>query len=122
MKRTSFRQRLMAFPTPLVRSGTNRQSDFPGDFSGSRQTGFRARKIFIIKQTNRLESTNGARRKMRRIIIFDNHPESLRLVFGLDANPLVDLVQPARTRLWEFVVGGTLVNSSGGRNVLAAAL
>jgi hypothetical protein len=40
----------------------------------------------------------------RRVLIFDNHPDSLRLIFGPQANGQIDFLEPQRTNLWEFVL------------------
>jgi hypothetical protein len=36
----------------------------------------------MITQVQRPPSTNGADKRIRRVLIFDNHPDSLRLLFG----------------------------------------
>jgi hypothetical protein len=41
----------------------------------------------VIAQVQRLPSKNGADKTMRRVLIFDNHPDSLRLVFGRSGHP-----------------------------------
>ncbi len=46
----------------------------------------RRRKIFVIKQTGRLLTAGGPGKKIRRILVFDDHPDSLRLVFTEVAN------------------------------------
>jgi hypothetical protein len=102
MNRTSFRTRVMVFPTPLVRPVIERRANF-AQTSGSRQRR-RTRKILVIKQTRRLPSTNAAGRKIHRVLIFDNHPDSLRLVFERRANPHVDLAVPERVSLWELIL------------------
>jgi hypothetical protein len=107
MKRTSYRKRVMVFPTPLVRPLIDRQANFAQISPGSGQRR-RTRKIFVIKQTSRLSSTNAANRKIRRVLIFDNHPESLRLVFGKRANPHVDLSVPQRVSSRELVLVSVL--------------
>ena len=38
------------------------------------------RKIFVIKKVSWLPATNAAGRKIQRVLIFDNHPDSLRLL------------------------------------------
>ena len=46
---------------------------------------------------------------MRRILIFDDHPDSLRLVFGGGANPHIDLSAPQRVSSWELVLVSILI-------------
>jgi hypothetical protein len=108
MKRTSFRKRVMMFPTQIVRPDVDRQANFAQSSSGSRQPS-RRRKIFVIKQTTRLPSTNGAGRKIRRVLIFDNHPDSLRLAWAERANPGVDLSVPQRVTPWTLVLISILI-------------
>jgi hypothetical protein len=104
MTRKGFRNRSITFPGSFVRPIPDPQPDFAHDFSMSGQEGVRPRRIFIIKQTTRLESTNGVHKKMRRILIFDDHPDSLRLVFGGSAKPHVDLSTPQRVSSWELIL------------------
>jgi hypothetical protein len=70
------------------------------------------RKIFVVKRTSHLPATNAAAGKtLRRILIFDNHPDSLRLVFGRCAASHASLSDPQGTTswgvafLWILVVG-----------------
>src|SRR5260370_5036499 len=108
MKRERRHYRGMALPTSFVRRITEGQLNLPQTSSGDRQR-VRTRKIFIIKKTSRLPSTNAAGKKIRRILIFDNHPDSLRLVFGERANPYVDLSVPQRVSSWELVLVSILI-------------
>ena len=101
----------MALPTSFVRRITEGQLNLTQTSSGDRQR-VRTRKIFIIKKTSRLPSTNAAGKKIRRILIFDNHPDSLRLVFGERANPYVDLSVPQRVSSWELVLVSILIMSA----------
>jgi len=39
-----------------------------------------------VKKTSRLPATNGPVKTIRRILIFDDHPDSLRLILGRPAN------------------------------------
>ena len=101
----------MALPTLFVRRITEGQLDLAQTSSGDRQRS-RTRKIFIIKKTSRLPSTNAAGKKIRRILIFDNHPDSLRLLFGERTNPYVDLSVPQRVSSWELIVVSILTMSA----------
>jgi hypothetical protein len=71
------------------------------------------RKIFVVKQVRRpfesrsgqaLPATNAAGKKVQRILIFDNHPDSLRLVFGRGATPWADLSDRQHGTSWAVVV------------------
>lgn len=61
----------------------------------------------MIKQVRRLESTTGTHKKIRCILIFDNHPDSLRLVFR--ANPHIHLSAPERVISWELILVSILI-------------
>jgi hypothetical protein len=74
-------------------------------------SGVRGRKIFVIKKVQRLPATSTAGKKIQRILIFDNHPASLRLVFDCRADSRVHLSDSQRITssgialLWILVVG-----------------
>ena len=56
----------------------------PGDRLLNKRAAIRARKIFVVKQTSHLPATNAAAGEtVRRILIFDNHPDSLQTGFRL---------------------------------------
>jgi len=81
-------------------------------FSVSGQPGIRAKKIFVIKRSSRPFDfrsgqplpANAARKKIRRILIFDDHPDSLRLVFGRRVNPHAHLSAPPPANSWELIL------------------
>jgi hypothetical protein len=113
MKRKSSRYRALPFPARFVRSSTDHQPDLARLASANGQGGLRSRRIFVIKQVRRpfgcrsgqaLESTTGTHKKIRRILIFDDHPDSLRLVFEGDANPDGDLSVPEPVSSWELIL------------------
>ena len=113
MKRKSFRNRVRAFPTPFVRPVTGRQLDRAQTFSANGQRRSQMRKIFVVKQVRRpfesrsgqaLPATNAAGKKVQHILIFDNHPDSLRLVFGLGASSWVDLSDRQHGSSWALVM------------------
>jgi hypothetical protein len=102
---------------PLSRQFARRPSDshnlrLPRDLPLGRWASGGARKIFVVKRTSHLPATNAAAGKtLRRILIFDNHPDSLRLVFGRCAASHASLSDPQGTTswgvafLWILVVG-----------------
>jgi len=92
----------------FVRAKADNQFNATSDFSVTRQQRGRRRKIFVIKQTSRLPSTNRTAKKIRRILIFDNHPDSLRLVYGRRPHPYVDLPLAQRIGFWELLVASFL--------------
>src|SRR5947209_2444654 len=85
-------------PAPDDQVNLARSFSLPGQRRG------RARKIFVIKKTSRLRFTNGADKKTRRILIFDNHPDTLRLVFARRPDPHVDAALPQRVSSWELII------------------
>lgn len=112
MKRTSFRKRVTAFPAPFVRSAVDREANFAQPSSASGRRRRRGRKIFIIKQRRRLPAANGTDRNIQRVLMFDNHPDTIRLIFGNGANRHVDLAAPERVSLWDLVLVSALVMSA----------
>ena len=100
MKRKDFRRRPIS--SPFVRPITG-ASVFPLSAASERPRR-RTRKIFVIKQARRLASTNGTEKKLRRILIFDDHPDSLRLVFEHGASRHDDLSVPPRATSWDLIL------------------
>jgi len=103
MKRKSSRYRAMPFPARLVRPIADGHPNLARLSFTNDQSGPRTRKIFVIKQSRRLRSANGADKKIRHILIFDNHPDSLRLVFGGGANPHGDVSVPQPASSWDLI-------------------
>jgi hypothetical protein len=99
----------MPFPARLVRPIDNRSANLFEFPSASGLPGVRAKNIFVIKQEIHLPQTNAAGNKIRRILIFDNHPASLRLVFGRRANPHIHLSAPERVISWELIFVSILI-------------
>ena len=97
----------------LVRLGNNsRDLRLPRDLSLAKRTSVGARKIFVVNQTSdRPAATTAAGKMVQRILIFDNHPDSLRLIFGRRAASHVHFSDSQRTMswgvalLWILVVG-----------------
>jgi hypothetical protein len=104
MKREQPHYRGMALPASFVRPGADDQLNFARGFSVTGQRPGRRKKLFLIEKTSRLPSTNSPGKKIRRILIFDNHPESLRLVFGHRQHRDVDLSRPAQLISWELIL------------------
>ena len=113
MKRKSFQHRQMSFPAPFVRPIANHQPNLARPFAASRQPGIRAKKIFVIKESSRslgsrsgqaLPATNAARKRIQHILIFDDHPDSLRLVFGRRVNPQAHLSAPPPASSLELIL------------------
>src|SRR5260370_40625998 len=104
MKRERFDYGRMALPGSLVTPGADDHLNLARSFSLPGERCGRTRKIFVIKKTSRLRSANRADKKIRRILIFDNHPESLRLVYGRRRSPDIDLSVPQRASSSELII------------------
>jgi len=110
MKRKNSGYRAMAFPERLVRAAEDHSSNLFRFPSASKKRGVRAKKIFVFRQISSLPSSNAARSKqIQRIVIFDDHPASLHLVFGLRANPQVDLSAWQRVSSWVIILACVLI-------------
>jgi len=103
----------MSFPAPFVRPIANHQPNLARPFPVSRQPGIRAKNIFVIKESSRsfdfrsgqaLAAPNAARKRIQRILIFDDHPDSLRLVLGRRVNPQAHLSAPPPASSWEVIL------------------
>jgi hypothetical protein len=104
MKRNSSRYRTMPFPARLVRPIENGYPILARRPSASGQPAVSTKKIFVIRQTSRLPAKDAAGNKIRSILIFDDHPDSLRLVFGRRTHSHGDLSVPQRTSSWDLIV------------------
>jgi hypothetical protein len=60
------------------------------DSSANEPTGQRGRKVFVIKQTISRRGASGGTAKICRILVFDNHPDSLRLAIREHADVPID--------------------------------
>jgi hypothetical protein len=100
MKRKSFRARQIRVPAPLVGPIAARESKLVQTSSWIGQTGLRRKRLFIIKQV----SCSGTDKKIRRVLIFDNHPDSLRLVFEGGAISHHEFPKSRHVSSWELIV------------------
>ena len=66
----------------------------------------------MIKRAGHPTATNTDGKTIQRILIFDDHPDSLRLVFGRRANPRVDRTAPQTARWWEPMLAWMLIIGS----------
>ena len=62
----------------------------------------------MIKGKKRVAANNGAAKTVQRILIFDNHPETLHLLFGRGAGAWADPEPEESTRWWEPVLAWML--------------
>lgn len=111
MKRKSSRGRALPFSARVVKPIDKLNPNLFRFPSASEHSGVRVRKIFVIKEVQRLPATTTAYRRIQRILIFDNHPASLRLVFGRRVDSHVHFYDPQPITsseialLWILVVG-----------------
>ena len=84
MKKRSSHHRARTFNAPVLRLPAEDRSANPFRFlSLGRRLGTGTKRFFIIKQAVQLPPTSSAgSRTVQHVLIFDDHPESLRLVFG----------------------------------------
>ena len=59
---------------------------------------------------------------MRRVLIFDNHPDTLQLILQAGVNAAADDVAARREKLMSFVCGSILIAMSVGGALLFALL
>jgi hypothetical protein len=92
MKKRSFHHRARTFNAPVLTLPAEDRSANPFRFlSRGRRLGTGTKRFFIIKQAVQLPPTSSAgSRTVQHVLIFDDHPESLRLVFG-STTPEIDL-------------------------------
>jgi hypothetical protein len=112
MKRKSSYHRRITLRTPFVRPTADRESNLARTFSTIKQPGSPVRKIFVIKQARRLEPRNGAEKTVRRILIFDNHPDSLRLVYEGGVDSLSDPFEPLHVSGWGLILVSVLTSAA----------
>jgi hypothetical protein len=113
MKRRSYHYRARTFNAPFLKPpAEDRSSNSFRVLSPDRQPGRRTKRIFIIRQTVQVPSTNSAEgRKVQHVLIFDDHPESLRLVFA--STPVeFDLSPPHRASPWPLILLSILIIGS----------
>jgi hypothetical protein len=99
----------MPFTAQLVRSIDHSYSNAFGLPSANEQPGVHARRIFVIKRTSCLPAANAEGKTIQRILIFDDHPDSLRLVFGRRASREVGRTAPPSAGWWEPILAWMLI-------------
>jgi hypothetical protein len=105
----------MPFPAQFVRAVDYYYPTLFGPPPAREQPSVLPKRIFVFRQKRRLDSTTGASETMERILIFDNHPETLQLLFGRGAITWADPEAEEGTRWWEPIRGWMLV---GGVSIL----
>jgi hypothetical protein len=67
------------------------------------------RRIFVLRQASRPSANNAQSKTIQRILVFDDHPDSLRLILGDSGDRSVDYAPGENTRSWEVILGWALV-------------
>jgi len=113
MKKRSSYHRARTLNAPVLTLPVEDRSANPFRFlSRGRRLGTGTKRFFIIKQAVQLPPTSSAgSRTVQHVLIFDDHPESLRLVFG-GAAAQVDLSRPPGASLWYLVLLSIVIISS----------
>lgn len=107
MKRNNFARRPAALPGRFIREPNESDEVNSVPFPGERA--YIPKKIFILKRTSRLMETNGPVKIVRRILMFDDHPDSLRLILGPSADPRPYPGSGDRDILWDFILPGIAI-------------
>jgi hypothetical protein len=79
------------------------------------QSSLQPRRVFLFKGEERLAANDGPDKTIQRILIFDNHPDTLHLLFGRGAITWGEPGAEESTRWWEPILGWMLV---GGVSIL----
>src|SRR5437588_6471559 len=110
MKKRSSHHRTRTFNAPLLRlPAEDRSANSFRFLSLGRQPGIGTKRFFIIKQAIQPRPTNSTEsRTVQHVLIFDEHPESLRLVFG-SATSEIDLSRPPRASSRHLVLLSILI-------------
>jgi hypothetical protein len=62
-----------------------------------------------MKQTRLLAASNGPVKSVQHIVLFDDHPDSLRIIFGPSANSQTGDATDDGSSLREFVLPGIAI-------------
>jgi len=110
MKKRSTHNRARTFNASLLRlPAEDRSASSLRFLSLGRQLGTGTKKFFVVKQAVHPPPTSSAEsRTLQHVLIFDDHPESLRLVFG-SATPGIDLSRPPGASSRHLVFLSTLI-------------
>jgi hypothetical protein len=108
MKRYRFSHRPTTFPSRFV--GKHNKDGFLNSVPPTReQPCIGRRKIFVVSKTSRQAATDGLDKTIRRILIFDDHPDSLRLILGTPAHQRVHRIPQSRVNSRHFIIPGLLI-------------
>jgi hypothetical protein len=111
----------MPFPARFVRSVDYYYSALRLPSAATDGSSLRLRKIFVIKESiwplpfrggEGRPTTDPSGKAIQRILICDDHPDSLRLLLGRRARPQNDPAQPASSGWWEPFLGAMLITGA----------
>jgi hypothetical protein len=80
-----------------------------GVSSANAQSSVPARRIFIIRQASRLSANDTQSKTVRHILVFDDHPDTLRLILGDSADESVDDAPDESAGWWAPFLGWAMV-------------
>jgi hypothetical protein len=109
MKRNISRSRAISFSARPFKPRTTHDPLVLRSSSASEQSSIRAKRIFVISRVSLLPATNTQGKTIQRILIFDDHPASLRLVFGRRTSPRVRWPTPPSAQWWELPLAWMLL-------------
>jgi hypothetical protein len=121
MKKDSFGYRGMPFPARFVRSVDYYYSILLRPGPATERPSVGVRKIFVIKESIRPLPFRSAEARpaaeppgktIQRILIYDDHPDSLRLVLGHGSSQEGNHPAPPSAKWWEPVLGGMLITGA----------
>jgi hypothetical protein len=95
MKRNNFPRQPTTFQKRFV-SEENEEGYLNSIPCAKEQSCVRKRKVFVFRKTTLLPATKGPGKLIRRILVFDDHPDSLRLVLGRRAGSNIQFSEPQR--------------------------
>jgi hypothetical protein len=107
MKRNNFWQRPAPLPGQFIRKPNESDKVNSVAFFGERPS--IPKKIFVLRRTSRLTETNGPVKIVQRVLMFDDHPDSLRLILGPSADPRPYARSGDRDILWDFILPGIAI-------------
>lgn len=77
--------------------------------SARNQSCVRTRRVFVFRKTSLLPTTNSQGKRIQRILIFDDHPDSLRLILGPPVKPPIRPAARERASARHFILPGLAI-------------
>jgi hypothetical protein len=73
------------------------------------QVGVGKKRVFVFRKTSFLPTTKGQGKRIQRILIFDDHPDSLRLILGPPVKWTIRRVIRERASTRHFLLPGLVI-------------